>query len=43
MSSLMSYMCQRYAENLGKTELTYKTPIDTEDEDSDSKKEEEMK
>ena len=37
----MTHMCQKFAANLGKTELTYKPPIDTEDKVSDSKEEEE--
>ena len=39
---LMTHMWQKYAANIGKTELTYKPPIDTEDEELDSKEEEEM-
>ena len=31
----MIHMCQKCAANIGKTELMYKPPIDTEDEDSD--------
>ena len=39
---LMNHMWQKYAANIGKTKLTYKPPIDTEDEELDSKEEEEM-
>ena len=35
-------MCQKCVENIGNTELTYKPPINTEDEESDSNEEEEM-
>ena len=38
----MTHMCQKCAANIGKTELTDKPPIDTEDEESDSNEEEEM-
>ena len=38
----MNHMCHKCAENLEKTELTYKPPIDTEDKESDLKEEENM-
>ena len=38
--SLMTHMCQKSAANIRKAELTYKPPINTEDEDSNSKEEE---
>ena len=33
----MTHMCQKCAATIGETELTYKPPIDTEDEESNSK------
>ena len=41
-SAIMTYMCQKRAATLGKTELTYNPLINTEDEEYDSKEEEEM-
>ena len=42
-SALMTHMCQKCAKTLGKIKLTYNTPINTEDEECDSKEEWEMK
>ena len=40
--SLMTQMFQKCAANIGKTEVTYKRPIDPEEKESDSKEEEDM-
>ena len=39
----MTHMCQKFAANIGNTEVTYKPPIDAEYEEYASKEEEDMK
>ena len=41
--ALMTHMCQKFAANIGNTEVTYKPPIDAEYEEYASKEEEDMK